>query len=105
MESPATLPPFHAPQRLAIEDRFLPIHGETDDRLAKCLGLPLGTTFNVLVAIDGGAGDLPAMKLVLDPHPDDRAFAEANMEDWFEPGMELTDAPLHELLCKGREDI
>lgn len=41
------------PQRLAIEDRFLPIHGETDDRLAKCLGLPLGTTFNVLVAIDG----------------------------------------------------
>lgn len=41
------------PQRLGIEDRFLPIHGETDDRLAKCLGLALGTTFNVLVAIDG----------------------------------------------------
>jgi hypothetical protein len=33
------------PQRRAVEDRMLPIHNETDDRLAACLGLPAGTIF------------------------------------------------------------
>ncbi len=37
-------------QRLFPEDRMLPIHGETDDRLARKIGLAPGTVFNTLVA-------------------------------------------------------
>lgn len=45
--------PNDLPQRLAIEDSMLPIHGEVDDRLAAKLGLSAGTTFNMLAAVDG----------------------------------------------------
>lgn len=40
------------PQREAVEDRFLPIVNEVDDRLARCLGLANGTTFNPSFAVD-----------------------------------------------------
>ena len=40
------------PQRRAVEDRMLWIHGETDARLATCIGLPTATSFALLAAID-----------------------------------------------------
>lgn len=40
-------------QRRAVDDRMLWIHGETDARLAACIGLPAATNFSLLVAIDG----------------------------------------------------
>jgi len=39
-------------QRRAVEDRMLWIHGESDDRLSKCLGLPAGTVLNSRFAFD-----------------------------------------------------
>lgn len=41
------------PQRLAVEDRFIPIVGEVDNRLAAVLGVPTGTTFAPVVAANG----------------------------------------------------
>ena len=40
-------------QRLAIEDRMLPIINEVDDRLASKIGLPNGTTFDPVVMDNG----------------------------------------------------
>jgi hypothetical protein len=42
--------PNDLPQRRAVEDRMLWIHGETDNRLARCLSLPDGTVFNARFA-------------------------------------------------------
>lgn len=39
-------------QRRAVEDRMMWIHGETDNRLAKCLGLASGTVLNSRFAFD-----------------------------------------------------
>lgn len=45
--------PNDLPQRLATEDRFMPIHGEQDDRLARKLGLLAGHNFVARFAFDG----------------------------------------------------
>lgn len=41
------------PQRRGVDDRMLWIHGETDARLAKCIGLPTTHNFALLAALDG----------------------------------------------------
>lgn len=40
-------------QRLAVEDRMLPLIGEIDDRLASKVGLPAGSTLTSAVSVDG----------------------------------------------------
>lgn len=41
------------PQRRAVDDRMLWIHGETDARLAACIGLPSTHSFALAVALNG----------------------------------------------------
>ncbi len=55
-----------------------------------------GLCFSFLTMIDGSNVELPSMDLVLRPHPDDKAFAEANDENYYEDGMVINDAMLHE---------
>ena len=61
-----------------------------------------GVAFSLLVMLDGGSMDLPAMDVSLAPHPDDKPFHEACGENWFEPGMMFNDCQLHELFCEAR---
>lgn len=56
-----------------------------------------GMAFSIFTMLDGGAGSLPAFDLVARPHPDDKAFYEAEDEDWIEDGTVINDdAILHE---------
>jgi len=61
-----------------------------------------GLAHSILVMLDGCAADMPAFKLVVDPHPDDKEFRRGEGEDWFEPGTEL-EFMLHEHLY--RDDL
>jgi hypothetical protein len=57
-----------------------------------------GVVFSLLNCIDGTSGSFPcALDLTLRPHPDDKAFHIAEDESYFEPGMVINDAMLHEL--------
>jgi hypothetical protein len=42
-----------------------------------------GLAFSILVAIDGGAGDLPGHALVPLPHKEDKAFCKSEGENWY----------------------
>ncbi len=56
-----------------------------------------GALFSVLTLIDGSTLSLPAMDIVLRPHPEDKEFFEDNGENWFEDGMAINDdVHLHE---------
>ncbi len=57
-----------------------------------------GVAFSLLNCIDGTSGSFPcALDLVLSPHPDDKAFHIDEGENYFEPGMVINDAMLHEM--------
>lgn len=58
-----------------------------------------GVAFSLLSLLDGCTMALPRMKLVLDPHPEDKEFLQSEGENWFEPGMEI-DTVLHEQFFK-----
>ena len=67
----------------------LPDHTDKE----KCDGL----AFSILVTLDGESADLPALDLLLSPHPDDKQFHIDEDEDWYESGMMINDCALHEL--------
>jgi hypothetical protein len=58
-----------------------------------------GLAFSILNIFDG-TSPLPAIDLVLAPHPDDEQYHRANNEDWYEPGQVINDCYLHELYLK-----
>lgn len=68
---------------------------ESDSRKA-CGGL----AFSILTLIDGST-NLPAIKLVLEPHPEDKAYCIDEGMDYFEPDMCFNDdVMLHEFFCQ-----
>lgn len=59
-----------------------------------------GLTHSILAMIDGCA-DLPAMDIVLRPHPDDKKYHLSQGERWIKDGTVINgDCHLHELLYK-----
>lgn len=64
-----------------------------------------GAVFSVLAALDGGGMVIPAMIVVPHPHPDDKAYHQANGDNWF---PESEDHPhdlgvLHEFYYKTKQ--
>jgi len=60
-----------------------------------------GLVFSILALIDGSGMGLPAMDIVLRPHPEDKEFHQKEDEDWFEDGMVINDdCHLHEFWHK-----
>jgi hypothetical protein len=55
-----------------------------------------GLCFSILAMIDGSSLGLPAMDIVLRPHPEDKPFALENDEDYWEDGMVINNTMLHE---------
>jgi hypothetical protein len=56
-----------------------------------------GLAFSFLTLIDGSTLNMPAMNIVLRPHPDDKQFLIMNDEDWFVDGMTINDdATMHD---------
>lgn len=70
--------------------------GKSD--LEKCEGV----AFSILALIDG-VGMMPALKLVVDPHPDDKEFLQKEGENWYEPGTVINDCSLHDEFCQEEE--
>lgn len=63
--------------------------------LERCNGL----AFSILTLIDG-SGELPAMDLILRPHPDDERFYRDEGEDFYLDGQVINDTMLHEMWGK-----
>lgn len=60
-----------------------------------------GLAFSILNIIDGTGMQMPAIDLILRPHPEDKSYHEAKGEDWFADGMCINDdVLLHELWHK-----
>jgi hypothetical protein len=57
----------------------------------------MGLSHSILAMLDGCSMDLPAFKLVADPHPDDKEFLRAENSNWYEPGTAV-ETMLHEFL-------
>lgn len=59
-----------------------------------------GLLHSILCIIDGVSGGFPvALDLVCRPHPDDKAYMQAEGEDWIEDGTVINESSmLHELL-------
>lgn len=55
-----------------------------------------GLAFSILTLLDGDSMALPMCRVLVDPHPADKAYHQSEGENWFEPETEL-DGPLHEL--------
>lgn len=60
-----------------------------------------GLAFSILVAIDGET-DLPAFKLIPDPHPEDKQDHIDNGENWFPDDIDIAGC-LHELFYTKEE--
>ena len=54
----------------------------TKDRLS-------GLAFSILTLLDGDSMAMPGCSVAVQPHEDDKAYHQANGENWFEPGTEL----------------
>lgn len=64
-----------------------------------------GALHSFLVLLDGCSGEMPAFDVVARPHPDDKAYHQAEGENWIEDGTVINDTMLHELLyAAGRTD-
>lgn len=60
-----------------------------------------GLAFSILAVIDGASICLPAIDLVLRPHPDGKKYHQDQDEDWFEDGMVINkDVSLHDMILK-----
>lgn len=65
-----------------------------------------GVVFGVLNIIDGNSGVLPALNLVLCPHPDDKAFNLKGGDNYYPAGLVINDdCALHELLQNPPEEL
>lgn len=59
-----------------------------------------GAVFSMLNLLDGGTLQMPAIDLVLRPHPEDKAFHISEDEDYYVDGMCINDETmLHEEYC------
>src|SRR5688500_7730912 len=59
-----------------------------------------GLTHSLLALLDG-SGDFPSVDLIVRPHPDDKAFLEAEGEDWYPDGCNfVSGVMLHEQLYR-----
>ena len=63
--------------------------------LERCNGL----AFSVLNIFDGTSMALPALDLVVRPHPDDKAYCIANGENWYVDGQ-VVEGASHEIWPK-----
>jgi hypothetical protein len=54
-----------------------------------------GLCFSILVALDGGSS-LPGIDLVLNPHPEDKAYHIGLGKKYYKKGMVINDCQLHE---------
>lgn len=64
-----------------------------------------GLAFSILVILDGGAGMMPGFIVAPLPHEDDKAYCQAEGDDWYPPNADAGDhvvgdvaGGLHELL-------
>lgn len=64
-----------------------------------------GLAFSILVMFDGCAAGVPAMDIVLAPHPDDAAYHIEHGERWYQRGMMINDCHLHELFVEQRHTV
>ena len=55
-----------------------------------------GLAFSLLNMFDGTSASMPAMGIVLRPHPDDKQFHEHQGDNYFEDGQVINDCYLHE---------
>lgn len=55
-----------------------------------------GLVFSILNMFDGTSMNLPAMDIVMAPHPDDKAFHQGEGENWYEPGQVINDCSMHD---------
>ncbi len=67
-------------------------HPEPRTAKERCDGL----AFSILSIFDGSADGLPAFDIVARPHPEDKAYFQAEGEDWIEDGTVINDCMLHE---------
>jgi hypothetical protein len=61
-----------------------------------------GVVFSILNVFDGCSGGFPcAINLVMEPHPEDKAYHISRAVNWVEPGQVINDdVMLHELFVK-----
>ncbi len=55
-----------------------------------------GMAFSLLNMFDGTSVSMPAMDIVLRPHPDDKQFHEQQGDNYFQDGQVINDCYLHE---------
>lgn len=65
---------------------------DIDDRLS-------GLAHTILASLSGCSPNLPAFKLVVDPHPDDEAYHREEGTNWFPAGLAIEDM-LHQHLYR-----
>ncbi len=78
-----------------MKEKFMRLLLETADAWARCEGKTPqerceGVAFSMLAAFDG-AGDFPAVDLVLRPHEDAKAWRQGQGENWIEGGTVIND--------------
>lgn len=73
----------------ALCEYWSTVEGKSD--LERCEGV----AFSIMNIFDGTTFNLPAIDLVLAPHPDDKPFAKSQGENWFEEGLVINDCELH----------
>ena len=59
-----------------------------------------GLVFSILNIFDGSTMNLPALDIVLSPHPEDEQYHKDNGQNWFQAGMVINDCMLHEHWCR-----
>ena len=71
---------------------------EKESRRPDARGKLTGLAFSILAMIDGSNIGIPAIDLVLRPHPDDEQYHKDEGENWWEDGMAINDeVHLHEM--------
>jgi hypothetical protein len=65
-----------------------------------------GLAFSLLNLFDGGTTFLPAMRITLAPHPDDKEYNRRSGSNWFEPRTLINrDCALHELYYQPKSTL
>lgn len=55
-----------------------------------------GLAFSILNIFDGTSASMPALDIVVRPHPEDKDFRISEGDDYFEDGQVINDCYLHE---------
>lgn len=54
-----------------------------------------GVAFSIFAELDGESESLPAVDLVVRPHPDDKEYQKSRGKNWHVDGMVLNETELH----------